>query len=171
MAYVFHTPHLGMPPIAAALPASSAAGRSTPGPWLGDIARAQDPLYGTGEFIYLQGAANTAVGSWVVYNADDYSTTLLGPDMIGPVAVAMAPVVAGQFGWYQIQGKAIGKVLAGFLDNANVYATATAGSVDDAVVAGDRIKNAKGASAIGVPSAGLAEFEISRPFVDDALAA
>jgi hypothetical protein len=39
------------------------------------------------------------------------------------------------------------------------------------VVAGDRVKNAKGASAVGTPSAGLAEFEIDRPFVDDALAA
>jgi len=171
MAYVFHTPHLGMQPIAATLPASSAAGLSTPGPWLGDIHRAQDPVYGNGEFIYLQGVANTALGSWVVYNADDFSTVLLGADMIGPVAVAMSANVAGQYGWYQIQGKAIGKVLSGFVDNANVYATATAGSVDDAVVAGDRVKNAKGASAIGTPSAGLAEFEIQRPFVDDALAA
>lgn len=171
MAYVFHTPHLGMQPIAATLPASSAAGSSTPGPWLGDIHRAQDPVYGNGEFIYLQGVANTALGSWVVYNADDFSTVLLGADMIGPVAVAMSANVAGQYGWYQIQGKAIGKVLSGFVDNANVYATATAGSVDDAVVAGDRVKNAKGASAIGTPSAGLAEFEIQRPFVDDALAA
>jgi len=171
MAYVPHTPHLGFPPVASALAASAVAGRSVPGPWLGQIIQAQDPVYGVGEFIYLQGVANTAVGSWVVYNDDDFSTVLLGADMIGPVAVAMAPVVAGLYGWYQIRGKAIGKVLAGFLDNANVYATATAGSVDDAVVAGDRVKNAKGASAIGVPSAGLAEFEIWRPFVDDGLAA
>jgi hypothetical protein len=170
MAYVPETPSLGFPPIASNLAASTAAGRSTP--WkLGDIIRATDPVYGTGEFIYLQGVANTALGSWVLYNADDWSTVLLGADMIGPVAVAMAPVVASQYGWYQIQGKAVGKVLAGFVDNANVYATATAGSVDDAVVAGDRVKNAKGASAIGTPAAGLAEFEISRPFADDGLAA
>jgi hypothetical protein len=170
MAFVIETPSLGFPPIASALAAFSGAGRSTP--WkLGDIVRATDPVYGTGEFIYLAGVANTALGSWVVYNPDDYSTTLLAADAIGPVAVAMAPAVANLFGWYQISGKAIGKVLAGFVDNANVYATATAGSVDDAVVAGDRVKNAKGASAIGVPSAGLAEFEIWRPFVDDGLAA
>jgi hypothetical protein len=171
MTYVPHTPSLGFPPIASNLPAASTAGRSTPGPWLGDIIRAQDPLYGTGEFIYLQGVVGTLLGSWVIYNGDDFSTTLLVAGAIGPVAVAMAPVVAGQYGWYQIQGKAIGKVLAGFLDNANVYATATAGSVDDAVVAGDRVKNTKGASAVGVPSAGLAEFEIQRPFNDAGLAA
>jgi hypothetical protein len=171
MAFVPHTPHLGFPKIADTLPASNIAGRSTPGPWLGQIIQAQDPVYGVGEFIYLGGVANTVVGSWVTYNADDWSTALLVPDAIGPVAVAMAANVAGQYGWYQIQGKAVGRAAAGFLDNANIYATATPGVVDDAVVAGDRVKNAKGASAVGTPSAGLAEFEIARPFVDDALAA
>jgi hypothetical protein len=39
------------------------------------------------------------------------------------------------------------------------------------VVAGDRVKQAKGASAVGTPDTGLAEFEINRPFMDDALAA
>lgn len=169
MAYIFETPHLGMQPIAASVLSTASA---QPRQWkLGDIVRAVDPVYGVGEFIYLQGVASTAVGEWVTYNADDWTTTRLAPDAIGPVAVAMSANLAGYSGWYQIQGKAIGKVLAGFLDNANVYATATAGSVDDAVVAGDRVKNAKGASNIGTPAAGLAEFEISRPFVDDALAA
>ena len=56
-------------------------------------------------------------------------------------------------------------------DNGNVYATGTPGTVDDAVVAGDRIKNAKFASADGTPSAGLAECEIARPFMDDGVAA
>ena len=171
MAYVFHNTNLGHPSIASHLLAFSGAGRSTPGPWLGDIATAQDPVYGNGEFIYLKGVASTAVGSWVTYNADDYSTTLLAANAIGPVAVAMAATVANEYGWYQIQGKAVGLALAGFVDDANVYATATAGSVDDAVVAGDRVKRAKGASAVGTPSAGLAEFEIDRPFMDDGLAA
>jgi hypothetical protein len=170
VAYIPETPTLGFPPIAYTGLASNVAGRSTP--WkLGDVIRAVDPVYGVGEFIYLQGVASTAVGSWVVYNPDDWSTVLLAADAIGSVAVAMSANVASQYGWYQIKGKAIGKALAGFLDNANVYATATAGSVDDAVVAGDRVKNAKGASAVGTPSAGLAEFEIDRPLVDDGLAA
>jgi len=138
---------------------------------LGTIIRAVDPTYGVGEFIYLKGVASTAVGSWVTYNADDFSTTLLAANDIGPTAVAMSACVASNYGWYQISGKAIGKALTGFLDNANVYATATAGSVDDAVVAGDRVKCAKGASAVDTPSAGLAEFEIHRPFMDDGLAA
>jgi hypothetical protein len=107
----------------------------------------------------------------VLYSEDDYTTSLLAANDIGQVAVAMSANVASQYGWYQVRGKAIGKALTGFLDNANVYSTATAGSVDDAVVAGDRVKKCKGASAVGTPSTGLAEFEIDRPFVDDALAA
>jgi hypothetical protein len=141
---------------------------------LGTIVHAVDRAstnYGEGEFIYLKGVASTVVGSFVTYNLDDGTTALLAADAIGPVAVAMSANVASQYGWYQITGKAVGKVLAGFVDNANVYGTATAGSVDDAVVAGDRVKRAKGASAIDTPSTGLAEFEIDRPFVDDGLAA
>ena len=138
---------------------------------LGTVARAVDATYGGGEFVYLAGAANTAVASWVRYTEDDYATTLLGADQIGQVAVAMSANVAAQYGWYQIKGKAVGKCLSGYADNGLVYATATAGSVDDAAVAGDRVKKALGASAIGTPSTGLAEFEIDRPFVDDGSAA
>ena len=138
---------------------------------LGTVVRATDPTYGSGEFIYLSGVASTAVGSWVTYHEDDYSTTLLAANDIGQVAVAMSANVASQYGWYQIKGKAVGKALANYADNGLVYATSTAGSIDDAVVAGDRVKKAIGASAVGTPSSGLAEFEIDRPFMDDATAA
>ena len=169
MAYTIMNPSLGYPPIAEFV-ATDSSGYVEPVPH-GTIVTATDPTYGSGEFIFLKGAASTGVGSWVTYNLDDNSTTLLAANAIGPVAVAMAATVAGYSGWYQISGKVVGKALTGFADDANVYATATAGSVDDAVVAGDRVKLAKGASAVDTPSAGLAEFEISRPFMDDALAA
>lgn len=138
---------------------------------LGTIVRATDPTYGAGEFIYLKGVASTAVGSWVTYNMDDGSTALLAANAIGAVGVAMSANVASQYGWYQISGKAVGKALASYADNGLVYATATAGSIDDAVVSGDRVKNARGASAVDTPSTGLAEFEINRPFADDGSAA
>lgn len=171
MAYTQVNPILGFPKINATSTAPWQGGQSSQLPPLGTIIQGVDPTYGMGEFIFLKGLAATAVGTWVTFNNDDYSTTLLAANAIGPVAVAMSANVALQYGWYQIQGKAIGLCLAGFLDNANVYATATAGSVDDAVVAGDRVKNAVGASAIGVPSGSFAEFEINRPFMDDAVAA
>jgi hypothetical protein len=141
---------------------------------LGTIVQAVDrasTAYGAGEFIYLKGVASTVVGSFVTYNADDNSTALLAANAIGPVATAMSINVASQYGWYQIGGKAVGKCLAGYADNGLVYATSTAGSIDDAVVSGDRVKLAKGASAIGTPSTGLAEFEIQRPFMDDGTSA
>lgn len=168
MAFVPMTPSLGFPAIADVTDQSD--GYIEPVPY-GTIITATDPTYGAGEFIFLKGVASTEANSWVVYNPDDFSTTLLVADASGPVAVAMAAVVANKAGWYQISGKAVGKALASYADNGLVYATSTAGSVDDAVVAGDRVKNAKGASAVGTPSTGLAEFEIWRPYADDGASA
>ena len=135
---------------------------------LGLVVQASDTLFGTGAFIYLKAPTSAAnKGAWVTYNADDWSTTLLAADAIGPVAINMNLTASGDYGWFQITGKAVGKVAAGFLDNANVYATATAG-----------VKNAKGASAVatttthdGTTLSSSAEFEIHRPFMDDGLAA
>ena len=141
---------------------------------LGTVVQAKDvasTAYGVGDFIYLLGVASTVVGSFVTFNQDDNSTALLAANAIGPVATAMSINVASQYGWYQISGKAVGKCLASYADNGLVYATATAGSIDDAVVSGDRVKLAIGASAIGTPSTGLAEFELQRPFMDDGSAA
>lgn len=170
MAYTLMNVFLGYPKIASTSTAPWTGGGSAVPP-LGTIVTAVDPTYGVGEFIFLKGLDATAVGSWVTYNSDDNTTALLAANAIGPVAVAMSANLTGQYGWYQISGKAVGKALTGFLDNANAYATATAGSVDDTVVAGDLVKNAKGASAVDTPSTGLAEFEISRPFMDDGLTA
>jgi hypothetical protein len=133
---------------------------------IGTIVRAVDPTYGPGEFIYLKGVASTVVGSWVLINADDWTTSLLAANDRGPVGVAMSANVANQYGWYQITGKAVGKCLTQFADNGRVYITATAGSVDDASVAGDVLWEAKGAS-LTVVDSGVADFEIHRPFVAD----
>ena len=138
---------------------------------LGTIVRAVDPTYGEGEFIYCLGEASTVVGSFVTISEDGFTTALLAANAIGRVGTAMSINVASSYGWYQISGKAVGKALAGYADNALVYATATAGSIDDAVVAGDRVKQCIGASAVDTPSTGLAEFEMDRPFMDDATAA
>jgi hypothetical protein len=168
MAYSIFNNTLGLPAITETVLAADAKDKATA---LGLIVQATDPVLGSGEFIFLKGLAATAAGTWVTYNSSDNTTDLLAANAIAPVAIAMSANLAGYYGWYQISGKAAGKALTGFLDNANVYATATAGSVDDTVVAGDRVKLAKGASAVGTPSTGLAYFEIQRPFMDDGLAA
>lgn len=164
---VMHPPQLGWQPIA-----DTSTTQNHP---LGTIVQARDygdatnnaTGNGQGEFIYLKGAASTVAGSWVTYNMDDGSTTLTAANAIGPVAIAMSANVASQYGWYQIQGKAVGKALSGYADNGLVYLTSTAGSVDDAVVSGDLVVNAKGASALDGPATGFAEFEIERPWVND----
>lgn len=132
---------------------------------LGTEIQAADPTYGMATFKYLEGVASTAIGTWVLYSQDDYSTVRLVANGIGQVAVAMSACVADEYGWFMIIGKARALALADFADNGRVYATATAGSVDDAVVDGDMVHNAKGASTI--VGAGLAEFEIDRPYMDD----
>lgn len=119
------------------------------------------------EFIYLKGVTSTAAGSWVSFD-EAHVTTLLVADAKGRVAVAMAAVDANtKFGWYQIYGKnTIAKVLASFADNGLIFATATAGSVDDAAVAGDLIVGAMGRSAV---SGGVATVELNYPFATDNL--
>lgn len=139
---------------------------------LGTIVKARDQgatAYGDGEFIYLKGVASTLAGSWVTI-ADNHTTALAVANAVGQVAVAMAALVASRWGWYQISGQTAGKVLTGFAaDDGDAYLTATAGSLDDAVVGGDFVCNAVPVSAIGTPSAGLAEFQLNRPFVRNLL--
>jgi hypothetical protein len=142
---------------------------------LGTVIEAKDvasTAYGVGEFIYLKGVASTALGSVVLIDQDDFSTSLAVANDVGYLAVAMAATVANEFGWYQISGKSVIKGLAGLADNASLYLTATAGSLYDSVVAGDRVKGyAKTASALDTPSTGLAEADLRNPFVDNGEAA
>ena len=74
----------------------------------------------------------------------------------------MSANVANQQGWYQIAGSAV--ITAGTVAaNGNVYVTATAGSVDDAVVAGDKVDGARFKTADGTPAAGQAIVQLDRP--------
>ena len=123
--------------------------------------------YGVGEFMYAKGLAATVVGSVVIIDADDFTTKLAVANDVGRIATAMAATVASEFGWYQCRGKAVAKSLASNADNAAQYLTATAGSIDDAVVAGDRLHKAESASAVDTPSSGLIEIDLDFTFVDN----
>lgn len=128
---------------------------------LGTIVEAVDATYGVGEFIYLQGVASTAIGNWVTYNADDWSTTLLVADALGPVGVAMSANVGSQYGWYQISGKAEGQ--CGTTVDSTILFIESSGIAADTSVAGDRIWSA--VSAESIASQTLCDVEIHRPFV------
>lgn len=134
---------------------------------LGTIATAHDETYGEGEFVYVKGVANGAVGSVVLLNADDHVVSLATANDKGPIGVLVAALTAALYGWAQVRGKGAAKVLASFADNGDCYLTATAGSVDDADVAGDFVRGMKGASAVDTPSTGLAEVELFYPQVAD----
>lgn len=133
---------------------------------LGTIVQAKDigtTAYGTGEFQYVKGVASCAAKDWVGIPSDNFTLVRAVANGNYPVGVAMAALTASYYGWAQISGKAIANCLTSFADNGYVYLTATAGSVDDASVAGDWISGAVGASTATVGDL-HAEFELSRPF-------
>jgi hypothetical protein len=114
MAFTINDPQSGLMPIAnfdsgVTQPNASSA---TPTPPLtpGMIVRGTDPTFGQGEFILLAGVASTAVGSLVIYNTANFTTTLcpVTANLGSPVAVAMsANIVSTTWGWYQIGGVAV----------------------------------------------------------------
>lgn len=133
---------------------------------LGTRVRARDvgsTDYGVAEFIYAKGVASCAAKDWVVVPSDNFTLVRAVANSNGPVGIAMAALTASYYGWVQIYGKAIANCLTQFADNGVVYLTATAGSVDDASVAGDWIAGALGAAAATVGDLHT-EFELSYPF-------
>ena len=132
----------------------------------GTVVQCKDETYGVGEFVYMKGVASCAIRNWVTLNSDDGTVTRLAANAIGSCAVAMSTLTASYYGWFQVSGKAIGSCLTAFADNGRVYITGTAGSVDDASVAGDYVFNALGASTT-TAGTNVADFELNRPFVTD----
>ena len=116
------------------------------------------------EYVYLLGAASTVAGSWVNYDENFQSillTTGLGGS--GPVAVALGAVLAAQYGWYAIRhsfvfGLCVSDTLA---DDSPVYATGTAGSVDDDTAAGETVYGAWNRT-LGTTTS--SNFQIMHPF-------
>jgi hypothetical protein len=123
--------------------------------------------YGMGQFIYLKGLDATAVGSVVTFNSSSFQTALAVANAKGQIAFAMSACVTGEYGWYQIYGKCVAKVAALFASGNVPYLTATPGTIDDAVVAGDAITGSVSVSAIATPAAGLALISVSYPTVTD----
>lgn len=142
---------LGLPAIDAAADAATMPPGST--------CRASHAAYGEAEFVFLAGAASTAVGD-VVTHLGGATTRLPATGAVGPVAVTMSAAGAGQYGWYAVSGvvpvTTSGAVAAG----APAYAAAT-GKVDDAVVAGELITGMWFAATTG--GAGTATAQLSYP--------
>lgn len=141
MAYYIIENSIGFQPIAA-----TSTTKNHP---LGTIVRAYDSTYGVGEFIYLLGVANTAVGSIVVYDDAGWQTTLapVGANLPEPVAFAMSANGASAYGWYQISGRAIAKKTSGLALGANA---AVGVKTTGLIAATGTGKEVQGALTIGV---------------------
>lgn len=82
-----------------------------------------------------------------------------------PVGFALATVAMadGDYGWFAISGKIKSKTPNPVVADAKVFVLATAGAVDDAVLAGCQVVGAEFASADGTPAAAFAYVNINRP--------
>lgn len=118
------------------------------------------------EYVYLQGIGSTVIGSCVTYGLSATSaflTALSVTGVKGPVAIAMAAVLATQFGWYQIYGLAQANFNGAAVAGAPLYSAST-GKVDDAVVSGDQIDGAIVAATVA--GSGLGAVFITYPFMN-----
>jgi hypothetical protein len=117
-------------------------------------------------YIYLKGVASTAAGSWVTFD-ENFATTLLAANAVGPVAISMAAnTSATNYSWYQVKGiNAIASTDTVAADKA-LYIDGTAGRADDAVVSGDLIV---GAASMAADSSNVCTVMLNRPFVTDVL--
>jgi len=182
VAYTIQDPLVGITPIAnndAGVQVNGSGAYLPPSGVMkpGMIVRAADPVYGEGEFIYLQGVASTVVGSVVTWSGVNGTTaqtfqTALAPstaNLAQPLAVAMSANLANSWGWYQIAGNAVvatnGTLAAG---PGPVY-LAGSGQVTSTAAAGKQVVNAVNVSATGTPASGQAIVNIDRPFAQGAI--
>lgn len=136
----------------------------------GTIVRCRDvgaTGYGEGEFVYVKGVASGALNTWVgIRKKAGLTIRAVAGGSYELIGTMMATLDATtKFGWVQISGRAIGKCLTQYADNAVVVLTSTDGSIDDASVASDGILGARGRNGGTVTIGDLAgEFELNRPF-------
>lgn len=114
------------------------------------------------EYIYLQGTASIIARDWVVYD-ENHSTTRLAANEVGPVAIAATAVGLGEYGWFQIYGKAQGNS-DDIAADKSLYVDGTAGRVDDLSVSGDLVI---GAYSMTASSSNVATVYITYPHVSD----
>jgi hypothetical protein len=117
------------------------------------------------EYIFLEGVADVVAGDWVTYDGD-YLAARLAANAVGQVAIFLAAVVASSYGWACRKGRFAGANADAVAANTALYIDATAGRVDDDVVAGDLVANAFAAAAA---AANKVTVDINYPFVTNTL--
>jgi hypothetical protein len=137
---------------------------------IGTIVKGFDDTLGEAEFIYLPGVASCAIGDLVAYDlkpgAQAIVRTLSGTHLNTgrPVAVAIQPVLAGQFGFFLISGVAVIKVTAGTAAG-KLFLTTTAGQTSGTQINGCQVNGAIISAAEGTPAANFSYATLQRPFI------
>lgn len=134
----------------------------TPMTDLGRQTWGRDPIYGYAQFIYAKATAAATVGQPVTIDQYNQTGVLTVTTARGKIGIAMATVAINSYGWFQIWGAAVVKSNTA-VAQARVYATAVAGTVDDAVSATNAIDGAVYKTADGIPSAGFAVIDLNYP--------
>lgn len=119
---------------------------------------------GEAVFQYAKGVASVVAGDYCVISPNNDAAIRAVARSIGQGGVAMAAIVASNWGWFQVYGAAVVNVAASFADDLACYLTATAGVLDDAVVTGDLVYGARSASAIDTNQAVI---DLRYPFTGD----
>lgn len=118
---------------------------------------------GEAKFMYAKGVASVVAGDACIISPGGDAAIRTVAREKGPIGIAMAAIVASNWGWFQIQGRGI-VTAATVADDTTPYLTATGGTLDDAVVAGDIVYGARFA---GATDTGQALIDLSYPHTQD----
>lgn len=127
---------------------------------LGQRIRARDYTYGEVEFVYLPGVASTAAGDVVVLDEKASTTARATQGMRGQVAVAMAAITAGLYGWYAVEGMVPVATYGGAISCGTAFLSPTAGAIDSVEYEGEKVD---GFTIRSQPSGGFATCRLARP--------
>lgn len=138
--------------------------------------RAVDATQGEATFKYLPGCASTAtttaVGTLVTFQqtasgAASTAATTNTANQGRPVAVVMAKVLSGQYGWFQIVGQAtIKKAAVKVSPGSKIFQSSTKGRITGAAASGKQLLNVVATPKATVASAtSTVTVEINRPFL------
>lgn len=168
MAYKF------VEPLVVGKPSSIVSASTVPVVPVGSERRAVDSVYGEATFKYLPGCLSAAAGIMVVFktNLSGVNSASATPNTAStgrPVAVGMATIPSGTYGWFQITGNAVIKKNATKVSPlSKVYQSSTAGRIAGTGVtsAGKVIVNAVSTPTATVASAtSTVIVQINRPAV------
>jgi hypothetical protein len=106
---------------------------------LGTIVQAEDPVFGTGEFIYCSGVASTAIGEPITINADFTTARATGGTAVGLLGVAMSACVNTYYGWYCIKGRVLGKIAGDMAVVSGSFQASIVAAVWSTAVTGTKI--------------------------------